>query len=136
MEIANVRSQLEIERGLVAKLRKEREEMNLENDSFSLMNGITSEDVVKPTQSTSLFDMFRLKRKSPKQIEVADNKIFTESLDYANYLLEIHEDKLNALESVTQAYGGVQLVNAPSQIISFDDLRKGVKTTPPAQTSA
>jgi hypothetical protein len=120
---------LEIERGLVAKLRKEREEMNLENDTFSLMNGITSEDVVKPTQSTSLFDMFRLKRKSPKQIEVADNKIFTESLDYANYLLEIHEDKLNALESVTQLHGGVQLVNAPSQIISFDDLRKGVKTT-------
>ena len=74
--------------------------------------------------------MFRLKRKSPKQIEVADNKIFTESLDYANYLLEIHEDKLNALESVTQANGGVQLVNAHSQIISFDDLRKGVKTTP------
>lgn len=103
--------------------------MNLENDTFSLMNGITSEDVVKPTQSTSLFDMFRLKRKSPKQIEVADNKIFTESLDYANYLLEIHEDKLNALESVTQLHGGVQLVNAPSQIISFDDLRKGVKTT-------
>jgi len=56
--------------------------------------------------------MFRLKRKSPKQIEVSDNKIFTESLDYANYLLEIHEDKLNALESVTQANGGVQLVNA------------------------
>ncbi len=107
MEIANVRSQLEIERGLVAKLRKEREEMNLDNESFGLMNGISSEDVVKPTQSTSLFDMFRLKRKSPKQIEVADNKIFTESLDYANYLLEIHEDKLNALESVTKAYGGV-----------------------------
>lgn len=104
--------------------------MNLENDSFGMMNGMTSEDVVKPTQSTSLFDMFRLKRKSPKQIEVTDNKIFTESLDYANYLLEIHEDKLNALESVTQANGGVQLVNASSQIISFDDLRKGVKTTP------
>ena len=74
--------------------------------------------------------MFRLKRKSPKQIEVADNKIFTESLDYANYLLEIHEDKLNALESVTQANGGVQLVNASSQINSFDDQRKGDKTTP------
>jgi len=37
--------------------------------------------------------MFRLKRKSPKQIEVTNTKIFTESIDYANYLLEIHEDK-------------------------------------------
>ena len=66
MDIANVRSQLEIEKGLVAKLKKEREMMNLENDSFGFTNGILSEEPVKPAQSTSLFDMFRLKRKSPK----------------------------------------------------------------------
>jgi len=36
MEIANIKSQLEIERGLVAKLQKERETMNIDNDSFGL----------------------------------------------------------------------------------------------------
>ena len=50
----------------MAKLKKEREMMNLENDSFGFTNGIVSEEPVKPAQSTSLFDMFRLKRKSPK----------------------------------------------------------------------
>ncbi len=49
MDIANVRSQLEIEKGLVAKLRKEREQMNIDNDSFGLMDGIVPEEVVKPT---------------------------------------------------------------------------------------
>ena len=43
MEIANVKSQLEIEKGLVAKLNKEREMMNLENDSFGMINGMASE---------------------------------------------------------------------------------------------
>lgn len=91
MEIANIKSQLEIERGLVAKLQKERETMNIDNDSFGL--AAINEQPVKSIQQTSLFDMFRLKRKSPKQIEVTNTKIFTESIDYANYLLEIHEDK-------------------------------------------
>ena len=43
MEIANVKSQLEIEKGLVAKLNKEREMMNLDNDSFGMINGMASE---------------------------------------------------------------------------------------------
>ena len=101
--------------------------MSLENESFGIMQGIVNEEPVKPAPSTSLFDMFRLKRKSPKQIEVTSSKIFTESLDYANYLLEIHEDKLNAFEAVASTNGGLQLTNAASQIISFDDLREGKK---------
>jgi len=38
---------------------------------------------------------------------VTDNKIFKESLDYANYLLEVHDDKQNALEIVISTAGGV-----------------------------
>ncbi len=78
--------------------------MNLDYGSFGQTEAIMNEETAKTnTQTTSIFNMFRLKRKSPKQIEVADSKIFTESIDYANYLLEIHEDKLNAFETVASS---------------------------------
>ena len=71
--------------------------------------------------------MFRLKKKSPKDIRIADSsdQIFNESIDYAKYLLEIHYDKSKAADSLGIQDISPTLQTVPKQVINLDDLRAG-----------
>ena len=126
LEIANVRSQLQIEEQLVIKLKKEKEFVTQsetfggiranpgENDLNGEFLGDMQNDGSSKKKGTAFLKMFRFDKgrtsnvNSQKELhehQSNEQRLGTDqSMDYARYLVEIQEGKQNIVQSRRQSH--------------------------------
>ena len=109
MEIANVRSQVEIEQGLVNKLRIEKHALESTNETFG---EVLDSNAIKETKGSKFLAMFKFKKAettplNPSVTQVDNSFMGEQSIDYANYLLQI----LGQKETLSEAASGRNLLN-------------------------
>ena len=144
LEIANVRSQLQIEEQLVTKLKKEKEFVTQsetfggiranpgENDAYGEYVGDAQAEGTSKRKGTAFLKMFRFdKARTSSQKELHDQQsneprlATDQSIDYARYLVEIQEGKQNIIVGTSRRQSNVLSTRqTPKQGVMLKNVEK------------